>query len=203
MQPEKHAHMRTPIPLVLASTSPYRRALLERLTLEFICDPPQVDESSRPYETPVALANRLAHAKAEAVAARHPQCLVIGSDQVAVLDNIILGKPGAHAQALAQLTAASGRKVSFHTAVCVLDTRTHQRLEHLDTTHVRFRPLSAAEIERYLQAEQPYACAGSFKSEGLGISLFDAIESQDPTALIGLPLIGLCRLLHTCGLCLP
>lgn len=203
MQPEKHANMRTPVPLVLASTSPYRRALLERLTLEFICDPPPVDESSRPYETPVALANRLAHAKAEAVAARHPQCLVIGSDQVAVLDNIILGKPGAHAQALAQLTAASGRKVSFHTAVCVLDMRTHQRHEHLDTTHVRFRPLSAAEIERYLQAEQPYACAGSFKSEGLGISLLDAIESQDPTALIGLPLLGLCRLLRTCGLCLP
>jgi len=195
--------MRTPVQLVLASTSPYRRMLLERLSLKFICDPPQVDESLRPHETPIALVSRLAHSKTQAVAARHPQSLVIGSDQVAAMDNTILGKPGNHARAVAQLTAVSGRLVSFHTGVCVLDTRTHQRHEHLDTTHVRFRPLSAVEIERYLQAEQPYDCAGSFKSEGLGISLFDAIESGDPTALIGLPLIGLCRLLRTCGMDLP
>lgn len=191
--------------LVLASTSPYRRALLERLALKFVCDASQVNESPRPQETPAALASRLAHAKAEAVAVRHPQSLVIGSDQVASLDvdGTLLGKPGTHARAVAQLEAASGRLLSFYTGVCVLDMRGHQRHEYLDTTRVWFRPLSGAEIERYLQTEQPYNCAGSFKAEGLGISLFSAIESQDPTALIGLPLIGLCRLLRACGIDLP
>lgn len=189
--------------LVLASTSPYRRALLDRLTSNFICDPPQVDESWQPPETPAALVMRLAYAKAKAVAARHPQSLVIGADQVAAFDSIILGKPGSHARALAQLSAVSGHSVSFHTGVCVLDTSSQQHHEHLDTTQVRFRLLSAIEIERYLQAEQPYDCAGSFRSEALGISLFDAIESEDPTALIGLPLIGLCRLLRACGIHLP
>jgi len=189
--------------LVLASTSPYRRMLLERLTAKFVCDPPLVDESSQPHEQADALAKRLAISKAQAVAARHPHSLVIGSDQVATFDTKVLVKPGGHARAAAQLTMVSGRRVSFHTAVCVLDTRSQRQHEHLDTTFVQFRLLSAAEIERYLQVEQPYDCAGSFKSEALGISLFDAIESEDPTALIGLPMIGLCRLLRTCGMHLP
>lgn len=189
--------------LVLASTSPYRRMLLERLTSKFICDPPQVDESSQPYEHADALARRLALSKAQAVAARHPHSLVIGSDQVAILEGTLLGKPGEHAHAVEQLTAVSGRQVHFHTAVCVLDTGNQQQHEYLDTTLVRFRRLSAAEIVRYLQVEQPYECAGSFKSEGLGISLLDAMETNDPSALIGLPLIGLCRLLRECGLHLP
>ncbi len=191
------------MPLVLASTSPYRRLLLERLTAKFICDPSQVDESSQPHERADDLAKRLALSKAQAVAARHPNSLVIGSDQVAVFDGTILGKPRNHARAAAQLTMVSGRRVSFYTAVCVLDTRSQQRHEHQDITYVRYRLLNATEIERYLQVEQPYDCAGSFKSEGLGISLLDAIESDDPTALIGLPLIGLCRLLRDCGLHLP
>ena len=195
--------MRNPVQLVLASTSPYRRALLERLTPNFVCDPPQVDETWQPPEAPTELVRRLAHAKAKTVAVRHPQSLVIGCDQVAAFDSTILGKPGSHARALAQLTAVSGRSVNFHTGVCVLDTRSQQLHEHMDTTRVRFRLLSATEIECYLQAEQPYNCAGSFKSEGLGISLFDAIESEDPTALIGLPMIGLCRLLRACGMDLP
>ncbi|MGA9855928.1 MAG: Maf family nucleotide pyrophosphatase [Gammaproteobacteria bacterium] len=195
--------MRLPVQLVLASTSPYRRALLERLSPNFVCDPPRVDETQLSPEAPAALVRRLAYAKAKAVAVRHPQSLVIGSDQVAALDDTVVGKPGSHARAITQLSTVSGRLVSFYTAVCVLDTRNQQHHEHLDTTHVRFRQLSTVEIERYLQVEQPYDCAGSFKSEGLGISLFDAIESEDPTALIGLPLIGLCRLLRACGLTLP
>jgi septum formation protein len=195
--------MKTPIQLVLASTSRYRRALLQRLSLEFTCDSPQVDEAAGPRETPEALVTRLAHAKSLVVAARHPDCLIIGSDQVAALDGRLLGKPGTHTNAIEQLTAVSGRMVSFHTGVCVLDTRTRQHHTHMDTTRVRFRTLTTKEIDRYLQADQPYDCAGSFKSEGLGISLFDSIESQDPTALIGLPLIGLCRLLRVCGLELP
>jgi 7-methyl-GTP pyrophosphatase len=195
--------MKSSVQLILASTSPYRRALLQRLTPNFICDPPQVDESWQPHEPATALATRLAHAKARAVTSRHPESLVIGSDQLATFDNTILGKPGSHAHAAAQLAAVSGRVVSFHTAVCVLDTRNMQCHEYLDTTKVHFRLLNALEIERYLQAEKPYDCAGSFKSEGLGISLLDAIESEDPTALIGLPLIGLCRILRACGMELP
>jgi 7-methyl-GTP pyrophosphatase len=189
--------------LVLASTSPYRRMLLERLTTKFICEPPQVDESGQSHERTDALAKRLALSKAQAVAAHHSNSLIIGSDQVATVDSMILGKPGTHARAAAQLAMVSGRSVNFHTAVCVLDTRSQQQHEYLDTTMVRFRLLSAAEIERYLLAEQPYDCAGSFKSEAQGISLLDAIETDDPTALIGLPLIGLCRLLRDCGLHLP
>jgi 7-methyl-GTP pyrophosphatase len=189
--------------LVLASTSPYRRLLLERLATKFVCDPPQVDESSQLDERADALAKRLALSKAQAVAARHPNSLIIGSDQVATVESTVIGKPGTHACAAAQLAMVSGRSVNFHTAVCVLDTRSQRQHEHLDTTLVRFRLLSTTEIEHYLQVEQPYDCAGSFKSEARGISLLDAIETHDPTALIGLPLIGLCRLLRDCGLHLP
>lgn len=195
--------MKTPLQLVLASTSPYRRQLLERLTMDFLCDPSQADESAPPYEQADIRAQRLACAKACAVAARHPHSLVIGCDQLAAIDNTVLGKPGSHVQAVVQLNNFSGRTVYFHTAVCVVNTENRQRYEHMDTTRVHFRKLDTEEIERYLQAEQPYDCAGSFRSEGLGISLFDAIETEDPTALIGLPLIALCRLLRICGVQLP
>ncbi|MGA9852302.1 MAG: Maf family nucleotide pyrophosphatase [Gammaproteobacteria bacterium] len=189
--------------IILASTSAYRRRLLERLGLTFICEPPQVDEKPQNGETPQALVRRLARAKAQAVSAQYPDSVVIGSDQVAALDGAIIGKPGNHACALAQLTALSGRRVFFFTGLCVLDTRTQHCQEHLDQTCVRFRSLSATEIERYLKVEQPYNCAGSFKSEGLGISLFEAIESEDPTALVGMPLIALCHFLREAGVVLP
>ena len=193
----------TPAPLILASTSPHRRALLTRLGLPFDAVAPEVDET-RSYREPVTeLVKRLSRAKAEAVAARHPGALVIGSDQAAEREGEILGKPGDHATAVAQLTASSGKYLKFHTGLCLLDTRAGRRHEHIDVTRVLFRSLTAAEIERYLQAERPYDCAGGFKSEGLGISLFEGIESDDPSALVGLPLIALCRLLRECGVALP
>lgn len=189
--------------ILLASTSAYRRALLARLGLAFACEAPETDETPHPGESPEALVARLAEAKATAVAYRHPESLVIGGDQVAALDSTILGKPGHHLRAVQQLTTLSGRTVAFHTAVCVQHVATGRRLSHVDTTRVHFRKLDTQDIERYLQAEQPYDCAGSFKSEGLGISLFERIESQDPTALVGLPLIVLCRFLRELGLEIP
>ena len=193
----------SPPPLVLASTSPHRRMLLARLGLPFGTEAPGVDET-RSYREPVTeLVRRLSRAKAEAVAARHPGALIIGSDQAAERDGEILGKPGDHASAVAQLSASSGKYLKFHTGLCLLDTRDSRRHEHVDVTRVIFRALSGSEIERYLQAEKPYDCAGSFKSEGLGISLFEGIESSDPSALIGLPLIVLSRFLRDCGVALP
>ena len=189
-------------PLVLASTSRYRRELLARLGLAFATDRPDVDETALPGEAPAALASRLAEAKARAVAARHPGAWVIGSDQVADRDGQPLGKPGERDTALAQLLAASGRSVRFHTAWCLLGPQ-QVMLPGLDLTEVRFRPLERDQIERYLDAEQPYDCAGSFKCEGLGIVLFEAINSQDPTALVGLPLIGLSQALRSAGYRLP
>lgn len=188
--------------LILASTSIYRRELLERLRLPFETARPEVDENPRPGESPIALAERLAIAKAGAIAEREPAASVIGSDQVAELDGRPLGKPGTRDGALAQLGAMSGRAVHFRTAVCVRHGEHAPRLA-IDTTTVRFRSLSFAEIERYVDAEQPLDCAGSFKSEGLGITLFDAIETIDPTALIGLPLIATARLLREAGFVLP
>lgn len=191
--------------LVLASTSRYRRELLGRLGLPFRCLAPAVDETALPGEAPAALATRLALAKARAAATACPRALVIGGDQVADLDGRTLGKPGSVEAARAQLTACSGREVLFHTAVCVVDTR-HEpaRTQAVaDSTRVVFRRLAAAEIARYVEAEHPLDCAGSFKAEGLGISLFERIESADPTALVGLPLIALARLLRTAGLALP
>ena len=188
--------------LILASTSIYRRELLERLRLPFETARPEVDENPRPGESPIALAERLAIAKAGAIAEREPAAFVIGSDQVAELDDRPLGKPGTRDGALAQLGAMSGRAVHFRTAVCVRHGEHAPRLA-IDTTTVRFRSLSSAEIERYVDAEQPLDCAGSFKSEGLGITLFDAIETIDPTALIGLPLIATARLLREAGFVLP
>lgn len=188
--------------LILASTSSYRRELLARLRLPFDIVRPDTDETALPGEAPLALAQRLAEAKAAAVAALHPAAWVIGSDQVAELDGQALGKPGGREAAIAQLTAMSGRAVRFRTGVCLSRAGTASR-GALDTTTVRFRALDADEIARYVDAEQPYDCAGSFKSEGLGIVLFEAIESQDPTALIGLPMIATARLLRDAGFGLP
>ncbi len=187
--------------LILASTSRYRRDLLARLRLEFEMARPEVDESALPGETPSVLARRLARAKAAAIALRSPHAWVIGSDQVADLDGAALGKSGSRDGAIAQLQRMSGRPVAFRTAVCVMHGATS--FDALDTTVVRFRDLDHAEIERYVDAEQPFDCAGSFKSEGLGIALFEAIETQDPTALVGLPLIATSRLLRQAGYALP
>ena len=190
-------------PLVLGSTSPYRRELLQRLRLPFETAAPAVDETPHPGEAPRALALRLALAKAHAVAALHPQAVVIGSDQVADLAGQPLGKPGTHERATAQLRQMRGQTVVFQTAVAVVCQATGFAQVDLAAVEVRFRDLADAEIERYLRAETPYDCAGSAKSEGLGISLLDAIVSDDPTALVGLPLIRTCRMLRTAGLALP
>jgi septum formation protein len=186
--------------LILASTSRYRRELLERLRLPFEVQAPAVDETPRPGEAPRALAERLALAKAQAIAVLHPGAVVIGSDQVAELEGRPLGKPHTHERAIAQLSAMSGRRVVFQTAVAVVCRDTDFARTLLAQVTVTFRELSALEIETYLRAEQPYDCAGSAKSEGLGIALLAAIESDDPTALIGLPLIRTCQLLREAGL---
>jgi len=187
-------------PLVLASTSRYRRELLQRLRLPFEVLAPEVDETPRPGEAPAALAQRLALAKAQAVAALRPGAVVIGSDQVADLDGEPLGKPGSHEAAVAQLQRMSGRRLVFQTAVAVVRADTGFAQGLLAAVTVEVRTLDAAEIERYLRLEQPYDCAGSAKSEGLGISLLAAVHSSDPTALVGLPLIHTCTLLRAAGL---
>ena len=192
--------MAAPTPLILASTSRYRRELLERLRLPFEVRAPRVDEASHAGEAPVALARRLALAKAHDVATDAPEAVVIGSDQVAELDGAAVGKPHTHERARAQLRAMSGRSVLFHTAVAVVCKQRGFAEAALATVVVRFRALADAEIERYLQLEQPYDCAGSAKSEALGIALLAAVESDDPTALIGLPLIRTCALLRAAGL---
>ena len=171
------------------------------MRLPFTSARPETDETPLPGETPSELAQRLSQAKAAAVAGLHPGACVIGSDQVAELDGEALGQPGDAARATAQLRRMSGRTVRFHTGVCVM--RGQRCWQALDTTTVHFRQLSGQEIARYLAAELPYDCAGSFKAEGLGISLFDAIQSQDPTALVGLPLIATARLLREAGFAVP
>jgi septum formation protein len=186
--------------LILASTSRYRRGLLERLRLPFEVQAPLVDESPRAGETPAALAERLALAKADAVATLRPHAVVIGSDQVADLDGVAIGKPGDHTRAVAQLWAMSGRSVLFHTAVAVRRADTAYARVLTAPVRVRFRHLTGVEIEHYLRAEEPYDCAGSAKAETLGIALLEAIDSDDPTALIGLPLIRTCTLLREAGL---
>lgn len=186
-------------PLILASTSPYRRTLLARIADDFETVVPAVDESPRPGEPPADLARRLARDKAGVVARSHPGAIVIGSDQVAVIDDRVLGKPGDMERARSQLQAGSGREVLFHTAVCVA-AADGRAFEALDTTRVRFRILTAGEIDAYLEIERPFDCAGSFRCEGLGIALFEAIETHDPTALIGLPLIASCNLFRAAGL---
>jgi septum formation protein len=190
----------SPRTLVLGSTSPYRRELLERLRIPFEVQGPEVDETPHAGETPMALAQRLALAKAQAVAKRFPQAIVIGSDQVADLNGEPLGKPGTHANAVKQLKQMRGQTVVFQTAVSVVCLATGFAQSELAQVKVQFRHVSDAAIEAYLQAEQPYDCAGSAKSEGLGIALLDRIDNQDPTALVGLPLILTCRLLRAAGL---
>jgi septum formation protein len=186
--------------LILASTSVYRRELLERLRLPFEVHAPDVDETPQPGEAPAALAQRLALAKAHAVSRLHPDAVVIGSDQVADLDGQPIGKPGSHDRAVAQLRCMSGRSVVFQTAVAVVCACSAYVGTALVPVRVRFRDLSADEIELYLRTERPYDCAGSAKSETLGIALLEAIESDDPTALVGLPLIRTCALLRAAGI---
>ncbi|HEU4664249.1 MAG TPA: Maf family nucleotide pyrophosphatase [Dokdonella sp.] len=193
------------VDLVLGSTSRYRRDLLARLTPSFRVHAPAVDETPRAGEAPADLAQRLAAAKAHAVASACPGSLVIGSDQVAELDGRALGKPVTVENARAQLRACSGRAVEFHTAVCLVDARSEAPRVQADSdlTRVVFRTLDESEIERYVDAERPLDCAGSFKAEGLGIALFERIECIDPTALVGLPLIALARLLRATGIEVP
>ncbi|WP_114241191.1 nucleoside triphosphate pyrophosphatase [Dyella sp. C9] len=189
--------------VVLGSTSRYRAELLRRLVDDFQQRSPGTDESPLPDEQPSDRARRLAVAKARAAADGLEDALVIGSDQVAELEGLVLDKPGTMERAREQLSASSGREVHFHTALCLYDTRSGQAQVHVDHTRVHFRSLATDEIERYIAREQPLDCAGSFKCEGLGISLFERIDNEDPSALIGLPLIALARMLREAGLALP
>ena len=182
--------------LVLASTSPFRKELLAKLHLEFVTDNPQVDETPRPGESPEQLVARLAEAKARAVAHHHAGALNIGSDQVAVNGEAIVGKPGEHNRAIEQLHQASGKRITFLTGLALLNSATGQCQVVVEPYSVLFRTLSDQQIENYLRREQPYNCAGSFKSEGLGIALFERLEGADPNALIGLPLIRLIEMLE-------
>jgi septum formation protein len=188
--------------LILGSTSRYRRELLARLNTPFTVVGPDVDETPAEHEAPRALALRLAQAKARAVAALHPEAVVIGSDQVADLNGMPLGKPGNHERAVLQLQRMRGQTVVFQTAVAVVCEATQFEEVDLAAVQVKFRDLSDAEIESYLRTEQPYDCAGSAKSEGLGIALLESIDNDDPTALVGLPLIRTCRMLRAAGIAL-
>ena len=190
-------------PLILGSTSRYRKELLARLCIPFQVEAPEVDETPQAQEAPKDLALRLALAKARAVAKKYPDAVVIGSDQVADLEGEPLGKPGNHTNAVKQLKRMRGKTVIFQTALSVVCVATGFEQTDLAAVKVTFRDLTDAEIESYLRAEEPYDCAGSAKSEGLGIALLDAIHSDDPTALIGLPLIRTCRMLRAAGLTLP
>ena len=182
--------------LVLGSSSPFRKALLEKLDLSFDCDSPDIDETPLKNEHPRDMVVRLAKEKANAIAERHPQAIIIASDQCATLDGQIIGKPGNHEAAVEQLTNASGRAVTFYTSLCVYNAGTNQYQETVEPFYVYFRELSESQIENYLKKEEPYNCAGSFKSEGLGISLFERLEGNDPNTLIGLPLIQLIKMLE-------
>jgi septum formation protein len=200
--------LKSPPDLILASTSSYRRALLARVTAAFQCEAPGVDETRREHESALALVTRLALAKARAVAARHPEAWVIGSDQAAVLkgsnqEEIVLGKPGTAERCAETLRSCSGATLAYCTAVAVVCASEASSHEFVDTTRVKFRELDEATIARYIARESPLDCAGGFKSEGLGISLCEAIESEDPSALIGLPLIRLCGVLRRVGYRIP
>lgn len=186
--------------LVLASTSPYRQELLSRLKMPFSVTSPEVDETPLPGETPEQTAYRLAIAKAQAVAARYPDALIIGSDQVATLDGIQIGKPHTHENATRQLRMMRGKTVTFHTALCLYNSQSGNTQAQIVPFMVRFRDLSDVEIERYLAKEQPYNCAGSAKSEGLGIALIEKMTGDDPNALVGLPLIALVEMLKNEGM---
>jgi len=193
----------TGLRLVLGSTSLYRKQLLERLGIPFTVAASNVDEEPLPGETPLDLVNRLARAKADAVASRQTKALVIGSDQLAVCGRQVLGKPGSGERAIAQLRALSGQRVVFHTAVHIVDSSTGSNEGHCDITTVHFRALTDDEIRRYVARDKPYDCAGGFKVEALGIGLFTRVESSDPTALVGLPLIWLAGALRRHGFQVP
>ncbi|HIP95005.1 MAG TPA: septum formation inhibitor Maf [Leucothrix sp.] len=189
--------------LVLGSTSPFRKELLKRFNVDFIVDSPNIDETPLESETPETYVKRLSLEKAQAVATKHPNALIIASDQCSVLNGKIRGKPRNHENAVKQLTESSGQRVSFLTGLCLYDTSEDSYQLDLIPFHVDFRTLSNKEIQSYLLAEQPYFCAGSFKSEGLGITLFKQLKGDDPTALIGLPLIRLSEMLRNQGVSLP
>ena len=191
------------VALILASGSRYRREQLTRLGLPVICDAPNIDEARLPTEPAPAMASRLARAKARAVSDRHSGAIIIAADQVAARGEDILGKPGSASAQREQLLASSGQELGFHSAVAVLDTRSGMLREHLDLTRCRMRELTPSEVERYVTLEPAGDCAGGFKVEGLGITLFERIDSEDPSALIGLPLIALCRMLRAVGWELP
>ncbi len=201
MKPNAHIRGNTTpcLPLVLASTSPFRQQLLQRLDITFSIESPDVDEQALAQEPPQALVQRLSEAKAREAGRHHPTALVIGSDQVACVEGRILGKPGNRNNAIAQLERASGKRVSFYTGLCLLNTVTNKAQIECVPFHVHFRTLTRQEIEHYVDKEQPLNCAGSFKSEGLGIALFERLEGDDPTALIGLPLIRLVAMLAVEG----
>ena len=189
--------------VVLASSSPFRRELLARLQIPFVTASPDADESALPGEAPVATARRLAEAKARAMVERYPDALIIGSDQVAASGDQRFGKPGNRANAIAQLRSMRGKSVVFHTGLCLLDSASGRTQVSCIDTHVGFRDLGDAEIESYLDKEDALNCAGSAKSEGLGISLLTYLRGDDPTALVGLPLIALCNMLRAEGIALP
>lgn len=190
-------------PLILGSSSPYRRELLERLHLDFTVDAPDIDETPQPGETAPDYVRRLAHEKAEEVGTRHPDALVISSDQCAEFNGQLLGKPGTHDAAVEQLRQLSGQDATFRTGLCLLDTG-NGTCRYFESSHtVCYKELSEDVIEHYLQSEQPYNCTASFKSEGLGISLVHHVSGDDPTALIGLPMIHLIELLRDAGLEIP
>lgn len=186
--------------VILASSSPFRRQLLDRLHLDYTCQAPDVDESVLPGEAPEEYVRRLAEVKARTIAEQHPDAVVIGSDQCAVRDGQILGKPGNHEAALKQLQAAQGKTVIFHTGLCVLNLIGNFELTEVVPFEVEFRRLSDEQLDNYLRMEEPYQCAGSFKSEGYGASLFRALRGDDPTALIGLPLLTLVPALERAGI---
>lgn len=190
-------------PIVLGSSSPFRKAMLEKLGLHFLTCSPDIDETALPDETPEELVERLALLKAEAVAAKHPDALIIASDQVSVLNHKINGKPGNADIAFAQLKASSGHTVSFYTSLCLYDAKTKEHQMEVVPFHVHFRNLSDDKIKRYIEKEKPFNCAGSFKSEGLGVSLFERLEGDDPNTLIGLPLIELVTMLEQKGIQIP
>lgn len=191
------------LPIVLASSSRYRRKLLERLQIPFTCASPEIDETPQEKESAEALVKRLAEEKARSLALQFPEHLIIGSDQAAVLGTEIIGKPGSHERAAKQLSAASGQRVSFLTGLALINTQSGQMQVDCIRFSVDFRELSSEQIERYLHREQPYDCAGSFKAEGLGISLFTRTEGEDSTSLIGLPLIRLVSMFNQEGIAIP
>jgi len=189
--------------IVLGSTSRFRKELLKRFNIDFIVDSPNIDETPLDNETPEDYVRRLSLEKAQAVAQNHPNALIIASDQCSVLNGVIRGKPGNHDNAVKQLTESSDKKVTFLTGLCLYDTSDDSYQLDLIPFHVKFRKLKKSEIESYLIAEKPYSCAGSFKSEGLGITLFKRLQGDDPTALVGLPLIRLAEMLRNSGIALP